>query len=60
MNPDEDKLYIKIVDLDEIYNFVVQTFFHLETSWSSNNQLPNALNHQRRSMKFFYPFQKVS
>ena len=27
MNPDEDKLYIKIVDLDEIYNFVVQTFF---------------------------------
>ena len=27
MNLDGDKLYIKIVDLDEIYNFVVQTFF---------------------------------
>ena len=27
MNSDEDKLYIKIVDLDEIYNFVVQNFF---------------------------------
>ena len=24
---DGDKLYIKIVDLDEIYNFVVETFF---------------------------------
>ena len=23
----EDKLYMKIVDLDEIYNFVVQIFF---------------------------------
>ena len=30
MNSDGDKLYMKIVDLDEIYNFVVQTFF----SWS--------------------------
>ena len=27
MNLDGDKLYMKIVDLDEIYNFVVQTFF---------------------------------
>ena len=27
MNLDGDKLYIKIVDLDEIYNFIVQTFF---------------------------------
>ena len=27
MNLDGDKLYIKIIDLDEIYNFVVQTFF---------------------------------
>jgi hypothetical protein len=26
MNSDGDKLYIKIVDLDEIYNFLVQTF----------------------------------
>ena len=26
MNSDENKLYMKIVDLDEIYNFVVQTF----------------------------------
>ena len=27
MNLDGDKLYIKIVDLDEIYNFIVQIFF---------------------------------
>ena len=27
MNLDRDKLYMKIVDLDKIYNFVVQTFF---------------------------------
>jgi hypothetical protein len=34
MNSDESKLYMKIVTLDEIYNFVVQTFFilsHLQT-----------------------------
>ena len=27
MNLDGDKFYMKIVYLDEIYNFVVQTFF---------------------------------
>jgi hypothetical protein len=27
MNSDEDKIYTKIVSFDEIYNFVVQTFF---------------------------------
>jgi len=26
MNLDDDKLYIKIIALDEIYNFVVETF----------------------------------
>ena len=26
MKLDGDKLYMKIVDLDEIYNFIVQTF----------------------------------
>ena len=26
MNSDEDNIYMKIVDLDEIYNFVVQIF----------------------------------
>jgi hypothetical protein len=34
MNSDENKIYMKIVAFDEIYNFVVQTFFiwsHLET-----------------------------
>jgi hypothetical protein len=34
MNLDEDKLYIKIVAFDHIYNFLVQTFFissHLQT-----------------------------
>jgi hypothetical protein len=29
MNSDKDKLYIKIVPLDGIYNFVVETFFNL-------------------------------
>jgi len=28
MNSDEDKLYIKIVALDEIYNFVVKKFMN--------------------------------
>jgi hypothetical protein len=32
MNSDEDKIYTKIVDFDEIYNFVVQTFFNLKSS----------------------------
>jgi hypothetical protein len=27
MNSDGDKLYTKLVDFDEIYNFVVQSFF---------------------------------
>ena len=27
MNSDGDKLYMKIVDLDEIYNFVILIFF---------------------------------
>ena len=27
MNSDEDKLYMKIVALDEMYNFVVEKFF---------------------------------
>ena len=27
MKLDGDKLYMKIVDLDEIYNFIVQIFF---------------------------------
>jgi hypothetical protein len=33
MNSDEDKLYMKLVPFDEIYNFLVQTLFiwsHLE------------------------------
>jgi hypothetical protein len=27
----EDELYIKVVVLDKIYNFVVQTFFYLSS-----------------------------
>jgi hypothetical protein len=27
MNSDEDKLYTKLVAFNEIYNFIVQTFF---------------------------------
>ena len=26
MDSDGDKIYTKIIDLDEIYNFVIQTF----------------------------------
>ena len=40
MNLDGDQLYMKIVDLDEIYNFVVQTFFiwsHLVTQIIETN-----------------------
>jgi hypothetical protein len=29
---------MKIVAFDEIYNFVVQFFFHLKSSLNSNNQ----------------------
>ena len=31
MMSDEDELYIKVVVLDEIYNFVVQTFLILDS-----------------------------
>ena len=27
MDLDGDKIYTKIIDLDEMYNFVIQTFF---------------------------------
>jgi len=27
MDSDGDKIYTKIIDIDEIYNFVIQTFF---------------------------------
>jgi hypothetical protein len=32
MTSNEDKIYINIVAFDEIYNFVVQTLFHLKSS----------------------------
>ena len=36
MNSDEDKLYIKIVALDEIYNFVVEKFLNWNCLVSQN------------------------
>ena len=30
MDSDGDKIYTKIIDLDEIYNFVIQIFFSFE------------------------------
>jgi hypothetical protein len=30
MNSDIDKLYMQLLDLDEMYNFVVQIFFYLK------------------------------
>jgi hypothetical protein len=40
MNSDSDggKLYMKTVAFDEIYNFVVQFFFHLKSSSLTNNR----------------------
>jgi hypothetical protein len=32
MNSDVDKFYIKIVDFDKIYNFIVSNFFYLKSS----------------------------
>jgi len=32
----EDKLYMKIVALDEIYNFVVEKFFNWNCLWFHN------------------------
>ena len=40
MNSDGDKFYIKIVDLDKIYKFVVQIFYsrsHLEAQIINTN-----------------------
>ena len=34
MNSDEDKLYIKIIVLDEIHNFVVEKFMNWNCSGS--------------------------
>jgi hypothetical protein len=34
---DEDKIYMKIVALDEIYNFIVLSFFHLRMLRYSKN-----------------------
>jgi hypothetical protein len=36
MNLDEDKLYIKLVALDEIYNFVVEKFLNSKCLGSQN------------------------
>ena len=36
MNSNEDKLYIKMVVLDVIYNFVVEIFFNLNYLGSQN------------------------
>jgi hypothetical protein len=43
MNSDRDKIYMKIVASNEVYNFVVQTFFilnHLEAG--KNDILPRS------------------
>jgi len=36
---DEDEFYMKILDLDEIYNFVVLSFFYLKTLKCSKNNI---------------------
>jgi hypothetical protein len=38
MNSDEGIFYMKIVDFDEIYNFVVESFCYLNSSSYSNNR----------------------
>ena len=42
----EDKLYIKVVVLDEIYNFEVQNFFNLRTFGSPNIFICNLLSNE--------------
>jgi hypothetical protein len=37
MKSDEDKVYMKIVELEEIYNFVVRHFFCLNKSLGQNH-----------------------
>jgi hypothetical protein len=37
MKSDEDKVYIKIVELEEIYNFVVHHIFCLNISLGQNH-----------------------
>jgi hypothetical protein len=37
MKSDEDKIYMKIVELKEIYNFVVHQFFCLNISLGQNH-----------------------
>jgi hypothetical protein len=37
MKSDEDKVYMKIVELEEIYNFVVYRFFCLNKSLGQNH-----------------------
>jgi hypothetical protein len=37
MNLDENKIYLKIVAFDEIYNFVVKTFFSFEVIFRSKD-----------------------
>lgn len=36
MISDEDKLYIKVVDINEIYNFIIYPFSHLKIFRVSN------------------------
>lgn len=42
MKSDEDKLYIKFVELDEIYNFVDDAFL-FKVVWMSENMLVSDL-----------------
>ena len=43
---DEDELYIKVVVLDEMYNFVVQTFFNLRSFGYPNTFIWNNLSNE--------------
>jgi hypothetical protein len=37
MKSDKDKVYMKIVELEEIYNFVIHQFFCLNISLDQNH-----------------------
>ena len=43
---DEDELYIKVVVLDEIYNFVISKFFNLRSFGCSNIFIWNYLSNK--------------
>jgi hypothetical protein len=56
MNLDEDKLYIKIISLDAIYNFIVEKFLILNCLESKNIILSSRILKFKISKFFIWSF----